>query len=186
MIEDRMCHLMIDVETLSTRSNAVILSIGVVQFDLRGSTIDRFYQAIDIHSCLNSGLCVDASTIEFWFSQPEEVIYKTLFTLPKYKLKESLRQLEESFTILMPQEASASTLYLWSHGSSFDLVILENAYYAVGSKPWWNHRNVRDTRTLFDLADYKYKSSGNHNALEDARNQAKAVQEAYQKLKGGK
>lgn len=71
------------------------------------------------------------------------------------------------------------------HGATFDPVILENAYRAVGMKAWWKFSNVRDTRTLFDLANYRYVAKGGHDALDDAMNQVKAVQEAYQKLKGG-
>lgn len=177
MNETNMCHIMIDLETLGTKSNSVILSIGVVQFDLIGNMLDRFHEGIEIQSCLDVGLQVDGGTIAWWLDQKHENIQR-LNSLSKSPLYIVLNALEDCFKL-------ADKLYMWSHGSNFDLVLLENAYKAISREVWWEYRNVRDTRTLFDLANYEYISKGGHDALEDARNQAKAVQEAYQKLKGG-
>ena len=47
---------------------------------------------------------------------------------------------------------------------------------------FWNYKNVRDTRTFFDLCDYTYKATGGHDALDDAMNQAIGVREAYKQL----
>ena len=47
----------------------------------------------------------------------------------------------------------------------------------------WKFWEVRDTRTLFDLADVSVRIEGKHNALTDAVAQAKAVQQSYAKLK---
>lgn len=173
-----MSHLMIDIETLGTRSNAVIMSIGAVQFNLKGDTKAVLHRGVTINSCLNAGLEVDGDTIEWWLRQDKKNIEK-LLELEKRHLSIVLQELD---SIDMHQNGWS----VWSHGSVFDIVLLENAYKAVGRKPWWDHRNVRDTRTLFDIAEYKYKAKGGHDALEDATNQAIAVQEAYQKLKGGK
>ena len=41
---------------------------------------------------------------------------------------------------------------------------------------------VRDTRTLFDIADLSVNIEGKHNALADAVAQADVVQKAYKKL----
>ena len=171
------CHLMIDLETLGTKSNAVILSVGAVLFDLEGNIEALMHRGINIDSCLRVGLEVDGGTIEFWLKQSKENIDK-LMNVSRLSLNEVLNEL--AFLNLYQSE-----WYIWSHGSNFDTVLLENAYKAVGQKVWWKYNNVRDTRTLFDLANYKYVAKGGHDALDDARNQAKAVCEAYLKLKGG-
>jgi len=175
-----MCHVMIDVETLGTRSNAVIMSIGAVQFDLKGNIKQRFHKRIDIDSCLNRGLQVDGSTIEWWLKQSKENIEK-LLAVPIGFLGEILDELTECFEMMDKEK-----IYVWSHGSNFDTVLLENAYKACDRSIWWKYSHVRDTRTLFDIANYKYVAKGGHDALEDATNQAKAVAEAYQQLMGGK
>lgn len=179
MNEVDMCHMMIDIETLSTRSDATILSIGAVQFDLKGNVFSSFHEGVDISSCIERGLHIDGDTIRWWLGQSKEN-QERLLKLPCSSLGAVLKAFEECF-ILMDKENT----YIWSHGSNFDIVILENAYKAIGQMPWWKYSNVRDTRTLFDLANYKYVAKGGHDALEDAMNQAKAVAEAYQQLKRG-
>lgn len=174
-----MCHLMIDLETLGTKSNAVIMSIGVAQFDLKGNVEPIFHKGINIQSCLSAGLQVDGDTIEWWMSQKQENIAKIVHTIKNNTnslLGTVLTELHN--TVSLGQD----NWYVWSHGSNFDIVILENAYKAVGGKAWWKYSNVRDTRTLFDVANYTYKAGGGHDALDDAMNQAKAVCEAYQQL----
>jgi hypothetical protein len=62
--------------------------------------------------------------------------------------------------------------------------MIEAAYRAVGMPAPWGHREPRDTRTVFELAglDFKqakYAEGVEHNALDDARNQAVGVIDAY-------
>jgi hypothetical protein len=175
-----MCHVMVDIETLSTRSNGVILSIGAVQFDLKGHILNGFHEGVDINSCIKRGLHIDGDTVKWWLGQSKENIDR-LLKLSCSSLEGALKAFEKCFSLM-----GKDSIYMWSHGSNFDLVVLENAYHAVDSKVWWKYSNVRDTRTLFDIANYKYIAKGGHDALEDAINQAQAVGEAYQQLKGGK
>lgn len=172
------CHVMIDLETYSTKSNAVIRSIGVVLFNLKGETESLLHTGVNVESCLMAGLELDQDTINFWRKQPKEKRDK-LFELPEADLLYMLNELQKI------AENTLTELFVWSHGSNFDIVILENAYKAIGQMAWWKYSNVRDTRTLFDLANYKYISKGGHDALDDAVRQAEAVASAYQQLKRG-
>jgi hypothetical protein len=176
MNETDKCHVMIDLETLGIKSNAVILSIGAVQFDLKGNIKKRFHQGIHIDSCLERGLQVDGSTIEWWLKQSKENTEK-LLAVPRQSLVGVLDELTKCFKLLDKEK-----ICVWSHGSDFDIVLLENAYKACSRDTWWKYSHVRDTRTLFDLANYKYKAIGSHDALEDAMNQVEAVVKAYQQL----
>jgi hypothetical protein len=73
---------------------------------------------------------------------------------------------------------------VWSHGSIFDIVILENICRKLQQAVTWKFWQVRDTRTLFDIANVDVIVEGKHNALNDALAQAKAVQQSYKKLYG--
>jgi hypothetical protein len=169
-------HMMIDLETYSLKSNAVIRSIGVVLFNLKGETEVVMHRGIDVESCLMAGLEVDQDTINFWRKQPKQ--YRDqLQSMPEMPLTDALHELQTL------AENTCVELCVWSHGSNFDIVILENAYKGIGQMPWWKYSNVRDTRTLFDLAKYKYVSKGGHDALIDAMSQAEAVASAYRQLK---
>jgi hypothetical protein len=78
---------------------------------------------------------------------------------------------------------------VWSNGASFDVVVAETAFRQVLSdRPNpipWPFYTVRDTRTLYEVANVKLKDGGyktTHKAVEDAERQAIKVQEAYRKL----
>lgn len=181
-------HIMIDLETLGTRSNAVILSIGAVQFDLKGNVEVILHRGVSIDSCLEAGLQVDADTIKWWMQQDKANIDR-LMSLPNYPLELVLVELRERIKGLDIERWNTMgniSYYVWSHGNNFDPVILENAYRAVGQKVWWKYNCVRDTRTLFDVVGYKYTAKGGHDALEDAVNQAHGVVNAYQQLMRGR
>lgn len=171
--------MMIDLETYSLNPNAVIRSIGVVLFDMKGEMQNVMHTGVDLESCLMAGLSIDQDTVNFWRKQPVEFRIQ-LQQLPTMLLNVMLDELHKRAIETLTE------LFVWSHGSNYDIVILESAYKAVGQTPWWKYGNVRDTRTLFDLADYKYVAKGGHDALGDAERQAEAVSNAYRKLMGGK
>ena len=75
------------------------------------------------------------------------------------------------------------TSNVWSHGAIFDIVILEDVCKKLQQAVTWKFWEVRDTRTLFDLANVSINIEGKHNALNDAIAQSKAVQQSYAKLK---
>ena len=57
---NRLGHVMLDLETMGRDSNAVICSIGVVEFDINtGETGREFFAKVDIQSCLDRGLTVN-------------------------------------------------------------------------------------------------------------------------------
>jgi len=70
----------------------------------------------------------------------------------------------------------------WSHGATFDLMILQNIYDKLDRAYPWNFWEMRDTRTLFDLADADMPTDSKHNALEDAKRQAIGVRNVFRKL----
>ena len=72
----------------------------------------------------------------------------------------------------------------WSHGATFDLVIIENLYRQLGRPVPWNYWQLRDTRTLFDLGfSPDMPQGGKHDALQDAIRQSVGVQNIYSKMK---
>src|SRR5574337_845954 len=172
MNEIDMCHVMIDMETYGTNSTAVIRSIAGVLFNLEGKTKNIFNTGVDVEDALMEGLVIDQSTVNFWRDQPN-INRTTLMNMPKLRLREALGIIKEA--AIEVSSGELDKLYMWSHGSNFDIVILENAYKVVGEKAWWKYSNVRDTRTLFDIVNFTYKSKGVHDALTDAVNQAVAV-----------
>ena len=168
-----MKDVMIDLETLGTTADAVILSIGAVKFNLESGDIDdkAFYASVSVESNLDMGRRISESTLNWWFDQTPEA--RQVFREPKQTLENSLRELIDWF--------EHDQRRVWSNGADFDLPMLAHAFTQLGlTTPWqfWNSRCVRTYRAL-PAASSVPKLQNDHNALRDAVNQAKHVQAIY-------
>ncbi len=187
-------HLMVDLETFGTKPDSVIRSIGAVVFDPHEDRPiephEQLYLNVDLADAMREGLRLDPDTILWWTEQSEAAQKAFKHPVP-ISLKGALTRLWHFWS---KQEC----FFAWSHGSNFDLVILQNAIDVTRDKPvqkgmspypWWFWA-CRDTRTLFELARYKPKYDRNgpqrtgthHNALDDALYQVEQVRYCYKKL----
>lgn len=171
----RMSDVMIDTETLGTRPGAAILSIGAVMFAPDGLG-ESFYAPIDLSSCAAAGLAIDPATVLWWMQQSDEA-RAAAFPVDAAPLQQVLLAFQAWF---VAQEAR----YPWCHGATFDVPLLDAAYKACGLTSPWEFWNVRDTRTLYDVAGVKVdrKTGTHHHALDDAINQAEAAARALRIL----
>jgi hypothetical protein len=175
-------HFSIDLETLGTRYNAAILSIGVQQFDIgTGKLGETFYREIDLDSAIKAGK-VTGSTLAWWALQGD--VAKRVFG---DKNKSPLSVALDDLRTWMLKKATKPKV--WGNGSSFDISILEHAYDngAVGLKEPWFYTNIRDMRTIMDYlqAEMKPKREGtHHNALDDAKYQAQCISAAHRAITG--
>jgi exodeoxyribonuclease VIII len=177
---NRFNDVMIDLETLNTTPDSVILVIAAVKFSRRGKELSKdlpfFYKKVTIQSCLDKGLTISKDTQDWWDKQDPE-IRKEAFGEPRVDLKTAL----VDFKKWIGKEE-----YIWSHGSSFDIVILNEALRRCGLKSPWKFWNHRDTRTLFDVAGIKNSDlpqGDKHNALADCHRQIAGVNMAYTRLR---
>ena len=65
-------QVVVDLETLSTRPNSCIVSIGAVAFNLQEAILDEFFINVDASDCRSHGLHIDRNTIEWWKKQSKE------------------------------------------------------------------------------------------------------------------
>lgn len=177
-----MKDIMIDIETLSTNSNSVILTLGAVKFN-RGKDIEllenceTFYRRINLDSCMNLGMKMDNETLNWWLEQSNEAKYEALENKDRQDIKFVLKEFSEWVGNI--------NNYIWGHGDDFDCVILDNAYKCCGIQTPWKFWNTRDTRTLFDITKVNLKdvhSEHEHNSLHDAYRQVKCVKLAFTKF----
>lgn len=170
-----MKDVMIDIETLGTRHNAMIIQIGAVYFDRYTGEIGRGF-SVNVDPGPER-FSMDYATIKWWFEQSDKA---------RNMVMENPVTLEVALDGLS-QFLWASDLTVWSH-ATFDMPILNNAFETLGKKNPIAFRNMRDIRTLMDLADHKStveREGTHHNALDDAKFQSKYVAEAMYKLKYG-
>jgi len=168
-------HLMVDLETLAVSPNAVVLSLGAVHFDPYGTGhSDSIYFKIDIDDQDALGREVDPGTLEWWGRQDPAIMEEAFSPDDRIPLVEAMDRFHK-----FVWNSSA----FWSHGATFDLVILENIYRQLNKPLPWNYWQLKDTRTLFDLGqDPEMPQGSKHDALQDAIRQSVGVQNIYRKL----
>ncbi|MGV1019316.1 3'-5' exonuclease [Empedobacter falsenii] len=170
---------MIDIETLSTEFDAVILSIAAVRFDMSTGQRDSadLHIRIDKQSCVDVGLKIDPDTVDWWLNQEDKARQEFLKNDDRSALKEALKRL----SIFINKDDK-----VWSNGATFDLVIIRNAYKACKMDLPWEFYNERDVRTLSDLIPTIKENEPfvgtKHNPLFDCLHQIKYCSKVYQKL----
>jgi len=167
---------MIDMETLAVSPRAVILSLGAVHFDPYSDQIyDELYFKIDLDDQDKLNREIDPNTIEWWGKQDPEIMEEAFSSDNRIPLIEAVERFHKF---------SWGCDKFWSHGATFDLVIIEDLYRQLNKPLPWNYWQLRDTRTLFDLGhDPEMTKESKHDALADARRQAIGVQNIFRKLR---
>lgn len=169
---------MLDIETMGTLQNSVICSIGAVKFNIAtGETGDEFYQRVSIQSCLDCGLQVTGSTIEWWLKQSDKA--RSEIGIDAKHLVEVLSM----FSLFVQDEPYS----IWGNPASFDIGIVTNAYEKCNLSIPWNFRLERDMRTLVSLVpDIKstIPSVGiAHHPIDDCKYQIQVCCATYKHLK---
>lgn len=172
--------LMIDMETLSTATDASILTIGAVKFDPLGNdivdnTMEKLYLTIDLDSSADLNLSIDDSTIDWWSRQSQQAIDHAFNNSDSIDIRDAFKQL---------YKFGWGCQRFWSNGAGFDIVICETVFKRLNMSPPWKYWQVRDVRTIFDLGiDPERPPILKHHALEDAWNQAVGVQNVCRALR---
>ncbi|WP_339145327.1 exonuclease [Escherichia coli] len=175
-------HLMIDLETMGKNPDAPIASIGAVFFDPQtGEQGPEFSKTIDLET---AGGVIDRDTIKWWLKQSREA--QSAILTDEIPLDDALLQLRE----FIDENSGEFFVQVWGNGANFDNVILRRSYERQEIPCPWRYTNDRDVRTIVALGlvmDFDARSvitfeGERHNALHDARYQAKYVSAIWQKL----
>lgn len=175
-------HVMLDLETLGTKPGCAIVSIGACVFNM-GGVQEKFYRTIDITKKFGTTtLVIEPGTVAWWMQQTPEA--RAVFTAQE---RVSTSVAIGDFAMWWEDKALqylSDSHCLWCHGATFDAPIIEATYNSIGQQAPFKFYNVRDTRTLYALADiYPDRAKGtHHNALDDAVAQAEAAIKAYEIL----
>ncbi len=158
---------MIDLETLGTKPDSAILSIGAVTFDKNGIG-EEFYVNVDLDSQLNkfNDRKIDPDTFYWWAKQSSEA---------GKALESDRKQIGDAlsmFDFWLFQNTDQEKVKVWGNGSDFDNVMLTHAF---GCQKWkfWNNRCFRTFLALTNAERVKPLTA--HNALDDAKAQAQTL-----------
>ncbi|MCY1282776.1 3' exoribonuclease, RNase T-like [compost metagenome] len=173
-------HYVLDLETMGKGPRSAIAAIGCVRIEKLVIT-GSLYRRVRLETSLQAGLQVDASTIEWWLQQ-EEAARAEIFNPGGSRLESALADLA-NFMGKPPGEAPSRTTLLWGNGSSFDNVIVGNAFDACSlERPWhfWNDRDLRTLLALYPEAKQLPFKDTKHHALDDAMHEASQLIAALQ------
>ena len=172
-----MNDLMIDIETMGTGHNAVMIQLGAVWFDRKTGELGKsFCRSISEADACRLGFKTDPQTKKWWSFQNQDVL-------------KDIQDNEEPVEVVLKDfvEFLGDTkgVQIWSH-ATFDFVIVNNYLKTLKLKPMF-YRAARDIRTLVDLADidltaYNWEDGKTHNALDDCRFQVKYCVDALNKV----
>ncbi|TJA56321.1 3'-5' exonuclease, partial [Escherichia coli] len=175
-------HLMIDLETMGKNPDAPIISIGAIFFDPQtGEMGPEFSKTIDLET---AGGVIDRDTIKWWLKQSREA--QSAILTDEIPLDDALLQLRE----FIDENSGEFFVQVWGNGATFDNVILRRSYERQGIPCPCRYTNDRDVRTMVALGlvmDFDARTTipfegERHNALNDARYQAKYVSAIWQKM----
>lgn len=168
-------HIMIDLETMGTGNKAAIISIGAAKFD-KTKIYDTFHVGVDLASNKPLGLEIEADTVLWWLSEDRAEARKAWLALNKLDLVEALYGLTEWL-----HDSVDDPIGVWGNGSTFDNVILRNAYAGAGLEcpwPFWKDRCFRTMKAPY-TGPLPLREGTHHAALDDAVWQAKALQHIW-------
>lgn len=188
-------HLLIDIETLGTEPNAVVLSIAYVPFVLEVHTYFEelvsagVYVKLDVQEQIRiHHRSVEDSVVKWWKTQPKDVFDAMVRPSSEdMSMKEGLTLLNKFVSGIKNYHFNES--YVWSRGNNFDFPILKSLYQAAGIGLPYNDWRARDVRTAIDImagtdnGKYNLRFGGDgfiaHNPLHDAAMDAARLNELF-------
>jgi hypothetical protein len=171
-----MSDLMLDIETLATTPDSTILTIGAQGFDPFSDkfTEATYYRRLTIDS--QAERTIDDSpngTVEWWGKQAADA------------QEEALGDGDDRVDIITSLKELSKIAWkhkrIWANGTTFDMVILEDAMRQYGIPCPWKYWQVMDARTIYKLTSAK-PLGNNHNALADCVKQIDTLQQSIKQL----
>ena len=159
-------QVMIDLETLATSSDAVVVSIGAVKWNKRIVGGNEFYMVLDLDDQLAKGRKKSEQTLAWWSQQTPEA--QAVFDAPRTSTPEVL--------VAFTEWLGDGNLQIWGNGADFDCVIWGSLFDTFGVKRPGSYSNNRCYRTLKNIMSpsmqLPLRTGTHHNAVDDAAHQA--------------
>lgn len=175
--------IMVDIETLGTKPNSVMLTIGAVRFNPFGddsenkngpNDMDQFYCRVDPETFTWPDAEVDDNTLAWWGQQSADVREEAFTEEGRLPV---LKVMQEFYKWCQPHDR------IWANGPAFDIVILEHTYRRLGRGFPWQYYQVRDARTIYKMVPgYRKVNPALHHAAWDCWAQVVSLQDCLRRL----
>ena len=183
----------LDLETLGSVNNSVILSVGMVAVDsTKDYTFDElikdgYYAKLDVKSQVDAGRKIHKDTLQWW-SEQGEAAQHILKPSPKDMHWSKLR--EDMISWLTDQGVDTHKVKVYSRGSHFDFGLLHDLFRITEGVSQddlpWRYWNIHDSKTVVftllgrDVWDMGVEPEGfiHHDCLHDAAREYLTIQSA--------
>ena len=180
-----MAQIMMDIETLGTNFNCVVIQVSMVKFDWNKNILGRLTLNLSMEEQLMKGRTIDQDTIDWWKKQNKEIFESCI--------KDQIKPYQALNRICAFVEKDD---IIWSH-ATFDAPIMNSLFKDFDLRTPWKYTNARDIRTLIDMSevnlnDYNWEKK-THNSMDDcefqidyccdARNSIKKWKDVFIKTK---
>jgi len=192
----RSVNYMLDIETLSSGQNALVTSIGAVEFRLDPPFDDEqwnlgrtFKVNVDVNSAQNEGFQISATTVMWWLQQSREAVAAMLERPTPILVRSAFEALANFLT---RDRAGTVKPLVWGNGENFDNRVMREGYDLLNMRCPWHYRSDRDMRTFMEIAHRRGifvevpRNPLEHDALEDAKVQARRMIAAERQTVGSK
>lgn len=141
-------QIMIDIETLGKRTNACLVQVAAVAFNIETGALSHAFNGV----IRNSGGALDVDTVAWWMQQAHAPVLGA--KLQDASQAGDEREVLESLCQFFHMCGAAEPVdQVWAHGGTgFDFPILQSAFERCGLAVPWHYRAPRDTRSLYDVA----------------------------------
>ena len=144
-------HVMVDIETLGTKSLSTIFQISAVAFKMEtGEVVHAFDAVANIEK--NKSMVVDGSTILWWLKTDAELLKKLLVEKKSAFSSEDILKKFHAWLKDLTGEYGFKNVYLWGNGPLFDNKMIQAQFENIGLDYPIFYRNDRCLRTLVEVA----------------------------------
>lgn len=188
LTDEQAAHIVLDLETLSTRPDALVLSIGAVGLNKHGEILDdaQFHVLLS-RAEQDSYRHTSLQTLAWWREQSNAAIEATL-DAPHHTHHPTDFALD-AFGRFIASWSDKKSVCIWGNGCSFDNVILASLYRDFHIPLPWEFRNDRDMRTITAIFPHLkampfegIKHHAQHDAMHEAKQLSKAIAELQNKV----
>lgn len=171
-------HLMIDIETLGTGPNSVVLSVAMLPF---GATVNELGRptvfGINREEQVEDGRVICPKTAVWWMKQSPAALAKLA------EAQENALSVSRARNII---ETTIGLGYhgIWANDPDFDCTILRDLCPDI-SWPFWTHRSVRTIKMLADHSGIDLSHIVNpteHDPAQDCYTQVRKVMEVHTRM----
>lgn len=143
-----MKNVMVDIETLATTTDALVLSIGAQVFTMTEEAPVFGEHVLVVPSLVEqilAGRRIDRDTQLWWAKQSRDAAeHWVLAAMSPQPVSQALYKLAEFIK---------GADRVWARGPHFDIAILDSLHQTFGFKSPWGYNAIRDVRTFCDDRD---------------------------------